>query len=206
MHCFLPKFCFVPFSFLVMTTGLVYAVLFGRLTGFYSVAVGLSFVICGFFGLLASGWRAYTSSIIFASSLVIVSVVAVCVNVGGLLFPEYVFLLSEEEDKLVIGNYSIEPANYWFGGAMFFLTLIYIPIVSIAICNACTVNKVIKRNKKRRMKMLEKQRRKDGFLSYRGNSLKNRIKPEEFVKIRKELNAVVRSTAPPKEHVEIQVE
>ena len=78
MHCYLPSLCFVPFSFLIIVsaaaphpqvTGLIYSLVFGRMTGFYSVAAGMLFVVSGFFGLFAAGWRSYTSSLIVPAPL-----------------------------------------------------------------------------------------------------------------------------------------
>ncbi|ELP93665.1 hypothetical protein EIN_005660 [Entamoeba invadens IP1] len=178
------------------------------MTGYYSVAVGMLFVIAGFFGLFASGWRGYTSSLLFAAVITLASIAAVGLNVVGLLLPQYTFLLDEKEDALDLFGFSLEPSNIWFGVGMFYLTIVYIPLVSIAICNACTISKVIERNQRRIKKMEDKKKRKDGFFVYRGNTLKNRIRPEEFGKIREELNKAVHAAQPcsPVKDVKIEVE
>ena len=83
--------------------------------------------------------------------------------------------------------------------------LVYIPIVSVAICNACTVRKAIDRQKRRKEKEEERRKRKDGFLMYRGNTLRHRIRPEDFGKIREELNRAVRSTLPSSPVKEVKI-
>ncbi|EAL49517.2 hypothetical protein EHI8A_085540 [Entamoeba histolytica HM-1:IMSS-B] len=197
MHCYLPSFCFFPLAALVVITGIIYALLFGRMTGFYSVAVGMLFVISGFFGLFASGWRSYVSSLFFAVSLALSCTIAVAVNGGGLILPQYFFLLDSDQDALKIGGLTLNPNNYWFGIGLFYLTLVYIPLLSFAVCNACTIGKVIERAKKRKRREEEKKKRKDGFFMYRGNTLKNRIRPEDFGRIRAELNKSVHTSLPP---------
>ena len=197
MHCYLPSCCLFPISSLIIISGLLYAIIFGRMTGFYSVAVGMLFVISGFFGVFSSCWRSYFSSFLFALILTLSSVVALLVNVAGFLVPQYVFLLNEKEDTLNLLGIELAPNTYWFGIALFYLTLIHIPLLSFSVCNACTIKGVIRRNNKKKQKLLEKQRRKEGFFMYRGNNLKNRIRPEEFARIREELNHAVRSSYQP---------
>ena len=197
MHCYLPSCCLFPLSFLIIGSGLLYAIIFGRMTGFYSIAVGMLFVISGFFGVFSSCWRTYISSFLFSITVTLASIVALVVNVAGFLFPQYVFLLNETEDTLNLLGINLSPNTYWFGIALVYLTIIHIPLLSFSICNVCTIRGVIKRDKKRKQKILEKQRRKEGFFMYRGNNLKNRIRPEEFTRIREELNRAVRSSYTP---------
>ena len=61
--------------------------------------------------------------------------------------PDDVLLLDPADDVLTFGDFAIEPGFHWFGVALFFLVLVYIPIVSVAICNACTVRKAIDRHR-----------------------------------------------------------
>eukprot|EP00727_Mastigamoeba_balamuthi_P007041 m51a1_g2958 hypothetical protein (210) ;mRNA; f:661531-662317 len=112
--------------------GVLYALVMGAVTGYFSVAVGLLFVLAGIIGIVSVAFQRKAIAAFYMMVLCVVNVVGLIVNLAGAADPSFLSTTSEKRD---VGFMTITPGVVWFFGGLVFMALFCIPCITISVVN-----------------------------------------------------------------------
>jgi hypothetical protein len=124
----------VPVTVSIVIGGVLYAIVLGAITGYFSAAVGMLFVVAGIVGIVAAAFNRKALAVFFLAVLVVVNVIALAVNVCGVVDPKFLTTMEARD----LGFMTIKPSVLWFLGGLAFMAVFCIPCITIAVVNVCT--------------------------------------------------------------------
>lgn len=124
-------------------------------------------------------------------SQVAAGLLIVGVDVFGLLRPDIVLGDVDREGVNILSR-TVRAGREWYFFGLVVYVIVGIPLLSLSLCEMCTVSRYRRRHDKRRLAARERARRRAGYVVYRGG--RRVCGEEDFERVREELRAAVRGS------------